>query len=112
MFQRIIFAVAISIGICFSACADTYGEKVKSVDAKKMTISFPVDGKDKTFKVDEKVDVQAQSRAGKRLRLTPVREGLKGVKAGAEATITTERKAGEEVVTKIVLLVTESKERK
>ena len=40
---------------------------------------------DRTFKVDEKVDVQAQVRAGKRLRLSLlVKDGLRGVKAGAK----------------------------
>jgi hypothetical protein len=93
-----------------SVClAETYGEKIKSVDPEKKTITFPVDGKDRTFKVDDKVDVQAQMRAGKRLRITPVKEGLKGVKAGSEATVTTEKKDGEEVVTKIVLLAGEQK---
>jgi hypothetical protein len=38
-----------------------------------------------------------------------VKEGLKGVKAGSEATLTTEKKEGEEVVTKIVLLAGEQK---
>ena len=89
--------------------AETYGEKIKSVDLETKTITFPVDGKDRTFKVDDKVDVQAQTRAGKRLRITPVKDGLKGVKAGSEATLTTEKKEGEEVVTKIVLLAGEQK---
>jgi len=65
---------------------------------------------DRTFKVDEKVDVQAQMRAGKRLRLSLlVKDGLRGVKAGSEATITTERKDGDEVVIKIVLLAPDPK---
>jgi len=98
--------VATSAAVCR---AETYGEKIKSVDSEKKTITFPVDGQDRTFKVDDKVDVQAQTRAGKRLRITPVKDGLKGVKAGTEATVTTERKEGEEVVTKIVLLAGEQK---
>ena len=37
------------------------------------------------------MDVQEQVRAGKRLRLSLlVKDGLRGVKAGSEATITTE----------------------
>jgi hypothetical protein len=101
---------AIVIALSSSVClAETYGEKIKSVNLEKKTITFPVDGKDRTFKVDDKVDVQAQMRAGKRLRITQVKEGLKGVKAGSEATLTTEKKEGEEVVTKIVLLAGEQK---
>ena len=101
---------AILVVISGSVCrAETYGEKIKSVDPEKKTITFPVDGKDRTFKVDDKVDVQAQTRAGKRLRITPVKDGLKGVKAGSEATVTTEKKDGDEVVTKTVLLAGEQK---
>jgi len=98
--------VAISSSVCL---AETYGEKIKKVDPEKKTITFAVDGMDRTFKVDDKVDVQAQVRAGKRLRVTVVKDGLKGVKAGSDATLTTEKKDGEEVVTKIVLLAGEQK---
>ena len=48
-------------------------------------------------------------RRGKRLTLAAVKDGLKGVKAGSEVTVTTEKKEGEEVVTKIVVLVPEKK---
>jgi hypothetical protein len=79
------------------------------VDTDKKTLTIPVEGKDRTFKVDDKVDVQSQVRRGKRLTLTPVKDGLKGVKMGTEVTVTTEKRDGEEVVTKIVILVSESK---
>lgn len=51
--------------------------------------------------------MQRQARAGKRLRLVAVKDGLKGVKPGSEVTVTTERKDGAEVVTKIVVLVSD-----
>ena len=102
-------AVTVVALSCSVAVAETYGEKIKAVNPEKRTITIPVEGKDQTFAVDEKVDVQAQVRAGKRLRLTPVKDGLKGVKAGREATLTTEKKDGKEVVTKIVLLVGDAK---
>jgi len=38
-----------------------------------------------------------------------VKDGLKGVKAGTEVTVTTEKKDGEEGVTKIVVLAPEKK---
>src|SRR5262245_10294623 len=107
--RRAILATALALFVGPSAFAESYLEKVKAVDADKKTLTIPVEGKDKTFKVDGKVDVQSQVRVGKRLRLTPVKEGLKGVKAGTEATVTTEKKDGEEVVTKIVLLNPEPK---
>jgi hypothetical protein len=109
MFRQLLTATVLMILVVPASRAETYAEKIKDIDAEKKTITFPVDGKDATFKVDEKVDVQSQVRAGKRLRLTPVKDGLKGVKTGVEATITTEKRAGEEVVTKIILLVPDKK---
>ena len=84
-------------------------EKVTGIDPEKKTLTFPIDGKDKTVKVDANVDVQSQERVGKRLRLTPLKEGLKGIKVGNEVTITTEKKDGEVVVTKIIVVVPEKK---
>jgi hypothetical protein len=84
--------------------AETYGDKVKAVDTGKKTLTLPVDGNDRTFQVGDKVDVQRQMRAGKRLRLVAVKDGLKSVKPGSEVTVTTKRKDGKQVVTKIVLL--------
>src|SRR6476620_8322221 len=105
MLRRVLLATALTLLAGAAARAETYADKLKSVDANKKTVTLPVDGKDRTFKVDDKVDVQSQVRMGKRLRLTPVKDGLKGVKAGAEVTVTTEKGAGEEGVTKIVVLV-------
>jgi hypothetical protein len=104
MLLRTLLAIVLTLASGSAARAETYGDKVKDVDPDKMTLTLPVDGKDRTFKVDAKVDVQNQVRTGKRLRLTPVKEGLKGVKAATEVVITTEKKDGEEVVTKIVIL--------
>jgi hypothetical protein len=109
MVLRLLSAMGVVMLIAPFAAAETYGEKFSAVDVEKKTVTFPVDGEDRTFKVDDKVSVQAQRRVGKRLTLSPVRDGLKGVKPGMEATITTEKKDGVEVVTKIVLLVAEGK---
>ena len=102
---RIFFVFAFTFLFGSGACAESYIEKVKKVDAAKMTIIIPVDGKDTTFKVIDKVDVRKQVKAGKRIRLQVLKNGLKGVKVGETATITTEKQAGAEVVTKIVLLL-------
>jgi uncharacterized protein (DUF2141 family) len=109
MLRRVLLATALTLLAGSAARAETYADKLKAVAADKKTVTLPVDGKDRTFKVDEKVDVQSQVRMGKRLRLTPVKDGLKGVKAGTEVTVTTEKKDGEEVVTKIVVLPAEKK---
>jgi hypothetical protein len=105
MLRRFILAVTFTFLAATAAPAETYADKVKAVDTDKKTLTIPVDGKDTVFVVDDKVDVQTQTRAGKRLRLTPVKEGLKGVKVGSEVTVTTEKKDGKEVVTKVVILV-------
>ena len=109
MLRNTLFTIGIVLAASSMLCAETYAEKVKSVDAEKKTITFPVDAKDKSFKVADKVDVQTQVRRGKRLTVTPLKEGLKGLKNGTEATITTEKRDGEEIVTKIVVLVAEKK---
>ena len=105
MHRPAFWAVVVASLMSASAAAETYAEKLKAVDSDKKTITFAVDGKERTFKVDAKVDVQSQVRTGKRLTVVPVKDGLKGVKAGREATMTTEKRDGDEVVTKIVLLV-------
>jgi hypothetical protein len=107
MARRTRFAIILALLAGSVALAETYGDKVKAVDADKKTLTLPVDGKDRTFKVDDKVEVQRQMRTGKRLRLVPVKEGLKGVKVGSEVTVTTEKKGGEELVTRIVVLAGE-----
>lgn len=105
MIRRVLLATALTLLTGPVVLAETYGDKVKAVDPDKKTLTLPVDGKDRTFVVDDKVKVQAQVRSGKRLRLAPVKDGLKGVKAGAEVTVTTERKGGKEVVTEVLILV-------
>src|SRR5262245_31869719 len=109
MIRQAFLALALAALAVSAGRAETYGDKVKAVDSDKKTITLPIEGKDRTFKVADKVDVQSQTRAGKRLRLTPIKEGLKGVKAGTEVTLTTEKRDGEEMVTKIVVLVADSK---
>lgn len=74
--------------------------KVVGVDAVKSTITISVDDKDQTLTVEKGASVQI---AGKMKKLEDVEGGLKGVKAGDEVTVTTEKKDDKEVVTKIVL---------
>jgi opacity protein-like surface antigen len=107
MLRRFLVAATLTVLAATAASAETYADKVKAVDTDKKTLTIPVDGKDTVFSVDDKVDVQKQTRAGKRLRNTPVKDGLKGVNSGNEVTITTEKRDGQEVVTKIVLLLSD-----
>ena len=107
MLRRTLLATALIMVTGSAALAETYGDKVKDVDPDRMTLTLVVDGKDRTFHVHAKVDARNQVRAGKRLRLVPVKDGLIAVKPGNGVTVTTERKDGEEVATKIVLLVSD-----
>lgn len=75
--------------------------KVVGVDADKNTITISVDGKEQTLTVEKGASVQI---AGKMKKLEDVEGGLKGIKAGDEVTVTTEKKGDKEVVTKIVLV--------
>ncbi|HEX3149797.1 MAG TPA: hypothetical protein VHR66_17100 [Gemmataceae bacterium] len=109
MLPRSILVVTVALLASSMASAETYGEKIKEVSAENNKITIPVDGKDREFDVDKMVEVKSQRRVGKRLTVTPVKDGLKGVKAGSEATITTEKRDGKEVVTKIVVLIPDPK---
>ena len=75
--------------------------KIVSVDAEKRTITVTVDGKDVTLPVEKDAGIQAP---GKKKMLEDVAGGLKGLKPGDEVTVTTEKKADKEHVTKIVLV--------
>jgi Cu/Ag efflux protein CusF len=109
MIRRACCALALAALLFTTAFADTYAEKIKKVDTDKGTVTFEVDGKEKTFKVDEKATFENQVKAGKKFRLAPSKARLKGVKVGDEVTVTTERKDGAEVVTRIVVQYAEKK---
>ncbi len=81
-----------------SLLADEVKGKVKSVDADKKVITVTVDGKDKEFKLNDNTSVVNSK--GK-----TVKQGLKAkaLKAGANVTLTTEKKDGKEVVTEVKL---------
>jgi hypothetical protein len=109
MLRRSLVALALTGLIFATAIAETYGEKVVSVDVDKKTITIPVEKKDKAFKVDGSATFQTQRKAGKRLAIAPLKDGIKGIKAKDEVVITTERKDGEEVITKVVVVVSDPK---
>jgi Cu/Ag efflux protein CusF len=109
MIRRACCAVALAALLISTAFADKYIETCKKVDADKGTLTFEVDGKERTFKVDAGAKFENQVKAGKRFRLAASKDGLKGIKAGDEITVTTERKDGAEVVTHVVKQYAEKK---
>ena len=100
--RKLVFMLVISFLLGSIAIADTYAEKVKTVDAKENTLSIVIDKKEKSFPVDPKAQILSQVKAGKRLNVTPLKDGLKAIKAGDDVILTTELKQGEEVITKVV----------
>lgn len=91
--------VAAVLGLVLMAgglLADEVKGKVKSVDQDKKTITVTVDGKDKTFKLNDNTSIVGAK--GKALK-----DGIKakGLKEGAHVTITTDKKDGKEVVTEV-----------
>jgi len=109
MIRRIAVVVLVVLLPVAGASAESYIEDIKDVDAAKKTITFPLDGKETVFRCDDKVEVRRQVQVRKKLDAPLLADGLKALKAGTKATITTEKRAGEEVVTKIVVLLPEKK---
>ena len=61
MLRRTMLAVALATLLGPSARAETYGDKVKDVDVDKKTLTMLVEGKDRTFKVDDMVEVKSHA---------------------------------------------------
>ncbi len=112
MFRRSLCALALGALILTTALGETYLEKVSKVDTDKKTITIPIDKKDTTFKIDPAAVYQTQVKQGKRLNISTLKEGIKGVKPKDDVILTTERKDGEEVVTKIVVVPTNPQPKK
>jgi hypothetical protein len=77
-----VLALVLSTGVLL---AEFIEGKAKKIDTDKNTITVTVDGKDKTFKVDPKVSVQA---VFKDKRFTPLKAGLKAIKEGDNVKLT------------------------
>lgn len=84
--------------------ADEIKGKVKSNDAEKSTVTVTVADKDQT--VDVAKDAKITRLVGKKLKKAQPEDvpgGLTGLTAGADVTITTEKKDGKDVATAIRL---------
>jgi len=85
---RKILAAVFCVGICLGlATADEFKGKVKSVDADKKTITVDVDGKDMTFKTDDKTKFSGKKKG----EAVELKGGLasKQLKADAMVTVVT-----------------------
>ena len=89
-----LFALAIvTVGLL---AAEIKG-KVKSVSDDQKTIIVTVDDKDQTFSITD--DTKVVSAKGKDVKDRT--KALQNLKAGAEVTVTTEKKGGKEVVVEL-----------
>jgi hypothetical protein len=93
-------AVALSAG---AAPAVEVKGKVKSVDAEKSSLVVTVGDKDQALAVakDAEVFSQGKTKNDKPGPKEPVADGLRGLKVGAEVTVTTETKDGKETATAV-----------
>jgi len=80
------------------ALGDEIKGRVKSTDAEKNTITVTVNDKDQTFNLSK--DAKFVGLYGKKLnkaKILDIPGGLSGVRAGANVTVTTEKKDEKEV---------------
>ena len=103
MVRNLAIAIAVLLIGIVSAQADVVRGKIKSTDADANKITITADGKDQTITVamDAKITKPAQGKKAKKLPPVDVTGGLSGLTTGAEVAITTERKDGADVATKI-----------
>ncbi len=93
-----ILALVFSTGLLL---AEFIEGKAKTIDTDKNTITVTVDGKDRTFRVDDKVTVYDVI---KDKRFKPNKKGLKAIKEGEQVKLTRAPESAEEkdpVVTEI-----------
>jgi Cu/Ag efflux protein CusF len=89
-----LFALALCVGV---SLADEAKGKIKSVDNDKKTLTVTVNDKDVTYTLAD--DVQVVNAKG-----APAKDqtkAMKSLKEGVDVTVTTEKKDGKDVVTKI-----------
>src|SRR5262245_35402519 len=80
------------------ALGDDFKGRVKSTDAEKNTITVTVNDKDQTFNLAK--DAKFVGLYGKKVnkaKILDIPGGLSGVRAGANVTVTTEKKDDKEV---------------
>jgi len=97
MLSRFVFSVCTLVLAVGFVVAEEYTGTIKSSDATSITVT--VDGKDVKLATNNKTEV-LQGKPGKE---KAVKGGLKALKDGAKAMVTTDKQDGKEVVTKIIL---------
>jgi hypothetical protein len=104
---RVVFASLSVFAISFStANAEEVKGKVKSVNQPGNALTLTVDGKDKVFAVSKDASfVSVSSMPGKKGKpmetVTPIDDGLKGIKVGSPVTVLTEKVEDKVVVTSV-----------
>ncbi len=98
-------AMVALLGFSTAIAAETQGT-VKSVDSKANTIVVTVDGKDVTYPVSKDASFvtvsQVADKKGKTTeQLTPIENGLDGIKLGSKVTILTDMVDEKDTVTSV-----------
>ena len=103
MLRSILSALSVLTLCAGLSLADEVKGKIKSVDAEKSTLIITVDDKDQSFPVAKDAEIYSLGKAkkGQPAPKVTVTDGLKGVKDGADVTLTTEKKDGKDTVTAI-----------
>lgn len=105
--MRTILGATLVALMAFSAASATELKgTIKSVDKKTGSIVLTVDGKDKKFSVSKDASIvtvsQVPGKKGMTMeKLTPIDNGLEGVKTGATATLLTDKVDDKETVTSV-----------
>ena len=97
------------VGLNF-VLADTYKSKIKAVDEEKRTVTFEVDGKDKTYDLTKDAKIYSVGKAKKGQPAPETLIQLPAVK-DKDATITVEKVDDKEVVTAIKIEMPKKKKK-
>lgn len=97
--------LATLLGLSVATAAESQAT-VKSVDKTANTMVVTIDGKDKTFPVSKDASFvtvsQVPGKKGKTMeKLTPIDNGLEGIKPGTKVTILTDMVDEKETVTSV-----------
>ena len=96
------FALVLALG-AGRLSADEVRGKVKQVDGDKGRLTLTVGDADKTFDVGDARVVGLYGKKLKKAKTQDLAGGLRGLKEGAEVTLTTAKKDDKDVVTEVKL---------
>jgi uncharacterized protein (DUF2141 family) len=105
MFRRMLIAAAATAMFVGLARAEELTATVKAVNADKSTITFTINGDEKTMTVskDAEIYTQLKGKKNKPGPKQPLAGGLSDLKVGTEVTIMTFKNGDDEIVSSIAI---------